>query len=247
LKNLRVQESVISPTTNSLLSDLPEAELQVLTSRMMLVSLRKGETLFHAGEVPRHVYFPVSAIVSMLIDMEDGVSIETYMLGNACKVGMGTLGQPSFYRACVRNSGLAYRMPAQALLSARAQCPTYTQKVFAATNRMLMQLTQAIVCGKRHTIAQQLMRWMLITLDRTSGLHIEITHQELGELLGFRREAITLALGKMTSQGIIQIHRGEVVVLDRPALEARVCECYWTGQQRQKPTSAVVWPVRKWA
>jgi CRP-like cAMP-binding protein len=218
----------------------------MLASQMTLVSLRKGETLFQAGEVPRHVYFPVNAIVSMLIDMEDGASIETYMMGNACKVGMGTLGQPSFYRACVRTSGLAYRMSAQALLHARAQCPTYAQRVFAATNRMLMQLTQAIVCGKRHTIAQQLMRWMLITLDRTSGPHIEITHQELGEVLGFRREAITLALGKMTSQGFIEIHRGEVVVLDRPALEARVCECYWTGQQRQRSMPAVAWPLDEW-
>ncbi|MEK7345552.1 MAG: Crp/Fnr family transcriptional regulator [Pseudomonadota bacterium] len=218
------------------MSNLPEAELQLLTNQMTLVSLRKGETLFHAGEVPRYVYFPVNAIVSMCIDMEDGASIEAYMLGNACKVGMGTVGQPSFYRACVRNSGLAYRMPVQALLHARAHCPTYVQRVFAVTNRMLMQLSQTIVCSKRHTIAQQLMRWMLITLDRTLDTHIEITHQELGEILGFRREAITLALGKMTSQGFIQIQRGEVEVLDRSALEASVCECYWTGQQRQKPT-----------
>lgn len=210
---------------------------------MTLVTLRKGETLFHAGEVPRHVYFPVNAIVSMLIDMEDGASIETYMLGHACMVGVGTEGQPSFYRARVRHSGLAYRMSAQALLHARAQCPVYTQTVLAATNRMLMQLTQTIACGKRHTIAQQLMRWMLITLDRTLGVHIEITHQELGEVLGFRREAITLALGKMTSQGFIRIQRGEVEVLDRSALEARVCECYWTGQQRARPGLKKLWPL----
>mgnify|MGYP000166735658 CR=1 FL=1 len=243
IESKTTREPVISPATNSLLSDLPEAEFEILTSQMTLVSLQKGETLFHVGEVPRHVYFPVGAIVSVLIDLEDGASIETYMLGNACMVGVGTVGQPSFYRACVRNSGLAYRMTAQALLQVRQQCPTYVQRTVAATNRMLMQLAQGIACGKRHTIVQQLMRWMLITLDRTLGTHIEITHQELGEVLGFRREAITLALGKMTSKGIIQIHRGEIVVLDRPALEARVCECYWTGQQRQRPTSPAAQPM----
>lgn len=219
----------------------------MLTRQMTLVSLQKGETLFQAGEVPRHVYFPVGAIVSMLIDMEDGASIETYMLGNACMVGVATVGQPSFYRACVRHSGLAYRMSAQALQSVRSQCPTYIQRTLATTHRMLMQLSQAIVCGKRHTIAQQLMRWMLITLDRTLGPHIEVTHQELGEVLGFRREAITLALGKMTSKGMIQINRGEIVVLDRPELEAGTCECYWVGQQRPKPTPPVAQPVGVWA
>lgn len=101
-------------------------------------------------------------------------------------------------------------MPIHALLQVRQQCPTYVQRTVAATNRMLMQFAQGIVCGKRHTIAQQLMRWMLITL----------------------------ALGKLTGMGVIQIHRGEIAVLDRLALEARVCECYWTGQQRQRPTSS---------
>ncbi len=211
----------------------------MLTDQMELVSLPKGQTLFYMGEVPSHVYFPISAIVSMLIDMEDGASIETYMLGNTCMVGTAALGQPSFYRACVRSAGLAYRMPAQAMLNARAKCPVYMQGALAATNRMFMQLSQAIVCGKRHTIEQQLIRWMLITLDRTTGNHIQITHQELGEVLGFRREAITLALGKLTAKGSVQINRGEIVVHDRPALEASSCECYWIGQQRKRPLTAV--------
>lgn len=210
---------------------------------MTLVSLQKGETLFQVGEIPSHVYFPIGAIVSVLIDMKDGASIETYMLGKDCMVGVGTVGQPSFYRACVRHSGLAYRMSAQAMLSIRSTCPVYVQRTVAATQRMLMQLSQAIVCGKRHTISQQLMRWMLITLDRTMGSRIEITHQELGEVLGFRREAITRALGQMTSKGFIGVHRGEIVVLDRCALEAGTCECYWVGQQRPKPTPAVAKPA----
>lgn len=229
----------ISPTLNRLLSNIPEFELQILTSQMELVSLQKGQTLFYMGEVPSHVYFPVTAIVSMFIDMEDGASIETYMLGNTCMVGAAALGQPSFYRACVRSAGLAYRMPAHAMLSARTKCPVYMQGALAATNRMLMQLAQAIVCSKRHTIEQQLIRWMLITLDRTPGNRIQITHQELGEVLGFRREGITLALGKMTAKGNVQINRGEIVVHDRLALEACSCECYWIGQQRKRPLTAV--------
>ena len=81
----------------------------------------------------------------------------------------------------------------------------------------------------------KLMRWMLITLDRTFQPTIEMTHQEISERLGFRREAITLALGKLTERGHIHIRRGTIEVICREALEAQVCDCYWIGQEKIKP------------
>lgn len=225
----------MTPRLNRLLADLPDSEFNLLSKHLELVSLTKGQILFETGDVPAQIYFPVGAIVSMLIDMADGVAIETYMLGNACMVGAGTLGQPSFYRASVRNSGLAYRMPAATMMSLRANCPVYLRGAIAATDRMLMQLSLAIACSKRHPIKQQLIRWILITLDCISTRHIQITHQELAEILGFRREAITLCLGKLTAMDGIRVGRGEIEVLDRLALEAQVCECYWIGQQRKRP------------
>lgn len=225
----------VSPRFNALLADLPEAEFNTLTQHMDLVSLKKGQTLFHRGQVPKFVYFPVGAIVSMLNDMIDGYSVETFMLGRACLVGVGTLGEPSFYRAEVRNAGLAYRMTSSALIRERAQCPVYMRTAFAATNRMLMQLSQVIACGKRHPIDQQLIRWILITLDRTLTSTISCTHQEIADLLGFRREAITLALQKIAENDSISTNRGKIEVIDRDVLESLACECYWIGQQRKKP------------
>ena len=221
---------------NSLLADLPEGEYQTFVKHLQLVSLEKGKTLFYAGEIPTHVYFPVGAIVSMINDSEDGLSTETFMLGKSCMVGVGTEGQPSFYRAHVRGSGLAYRISMDTFLKIRSECPTYFKIALSATNRMLMQLSQAVVCGKRHSAEQQLIRWMLITLDRTMDETIQITHQELSEILGFRREAITLSLGKMTIRGEIRIRRGSIDVLHREALEQRTCNCYWIGQERKRPS-----------
>lgn len=228
----------MNPRTNSLLADLPESELQAMAGEMRLVALQKGQTLFRVGEEPSHVYYPVGAIVSMMNDSLQSAPLETYMLGRTCMVGLGTLGQPSFYRAQVRSSGLAYQMPVQALQRLRSECPRYLFNVQLAINHILMQLMQALVCCKRHPVEQQLIRWMLVTLDRTLEPRIQITHQELAEILGFRREAITLNLKKMSQREEIVVQRGLIEVLNRPALEQRACECYWIAQQRPLPGGA---------
>lgn len=100
---------------------------------------------------------------------------------------------------------------------------------------MVMQLTQAVFCSKRHNLEHQLIRWILINLDKGLSNAIEATHQEISELLGFRREAITINLRKMTERHEIRAHRGFLEVCDRTALEARVCDCYWTLQRRERP------------
>lgn len=227
---------LMNARTNGLLANLPESEMQLMAPHMRLVSLVKGQTLFGVGEVPRHVYFPAGAIVSMMNDSLEGESLETYMLGKTCLVGVGALGQPSFYRAWVRSSGLAYQMPTASLLALRNACPVYTQTALAATNRVLMQMSQALACSKRHSFEQQLIRWMLITLDRTLEPQIEITHQELADILGFRRECVSLNLRKMAGHKDIVLRRGSIEVLNRPSLELRSCHCYWIGQQKDRPT-----------
>lgn len=170
-----------------------------------------------------------------MIDNEAGDSAESFMLGKTCMVGVATLGEHSFYRAQVRHSGLAYQLPVSVLLQARENCPTYFRNAMASVNRMVMQLTQAVFCNKRHGLELRLIRWVLVNLDRGVSNTIEVTHQEISELLGFRREAITMCLKKMTESNEVRVHRGLLEVLDRQSLEARSCDCYWTAMQRQRP------------
>ena len=224
----------MNPRINTLLTDLPDSEFQILSPHLELVSLTKAQILFRSGEITHYVYYPVGAIISMMIDMQNGSEIETFMLGRTCVVGMGAVDEPSFYRAIVRNTGLAYRMHANELKNIQVQCPTYNHNAQAAINKTMMQLSQTLACFKFHSIEEQLIRWILIGLDRGIGNTIEITHQELGDVLGFRREGITLTLGKLSHNGELALSRGAIQVLDRRALEARSCECYWIGQQRQR-------------
>jgi CRP-like cAMP-binding protein len=225
----------VSPATNTLLAELPESELELFTKNLELVSLLKKDDLFQIGETPKYIYYPVGAIVSMMVDLADGTATETFMLGKTCMVGIGVVGMPSFYRAHVRNSGLAYRMPSETFLHVRSNCPMYKAKADAVLNRYIKQMAQAVVCSKRHSTELQLIRWMMIALDRMTDTTIEITHKELADILGLRRESITLNLTKMSDRGEILVKRGAIEVQNRQALEARSCACYWISQERKHP------------
>ncbi len=225
----------MSPRNNALLANLPDVEFEAMARCMELVSLCKGQTLFRAGDVPVHVHYPVGAIVSMMNDMPDGYCVESFMLGKACMVGVAATHGPSFYRATVRSSGLAYRMLLSDLKRESARCPSYMAVALRAMRQMAMQISLTIACGKRHSVEQQLIRWVLTTLDRTMTSTIVITHQELSEILGFRREAITLTFGKLAELGCIKISRGQIEVPDRRRLEPFSCECYWAGLGQPRP------------
>ncbi len=225
----------MNPRINALLAGLPESEYQTITAHMELVSLSKGQDLFLTGQIASHVYYPVGALISMMMDMPDGFSVETYMVGRSHLIGWAALEGPSRYRANVRHSGLAYRIPIPVFKSLLPRCPAHERAIADAMRRMIMQLAHGVVCGKHHSVEQQLIRWMLISLDRTLEPVIAMTHQEIAERLGFRREAITLALGRLTMMGYIDSRRGEIAVTSREGLEAMVCDCYWLGQEKPKP------------
>lgn len=148
----------MSPRSNCLLSDLPAAEYEAFTRHLTLVFLRKGQVLFDVGEVPRYVHYPVGAVVSMLQDSRDGEPLETCMLGKTCMVGVATVGQPSFYQARVRSSGPAYQLSVSTLRQLRSQCPTYCLQATEAVNRVIMKMSQTLVCSRHHGLDQQLIR-----------------------------------------------------------------------------------------
>lgn len=228
----------MNPRINLLLADLPDDEYERLTAHMELVSLSKGQDLFVPGQKCDYAYYLVGAIVSVMKDMPDGYSVETYMLGKNHAVGLTSLGSIDCYRnyrANVRHSGLAYRIALETLRKLLPECRVHATALNHTMIRMLMQLSQAVVCSKHHPVEQQLIRWMLITLDRTLEPVIDMTHQEVAERLGFRREAITLALGKLTAMGCLVTRRGVIEVIERGCLESLVCDCYWIGQEKVKP------------
>ena len=94
------------------------------------------------------------------------------------------------------------------------------------TQALITQMAQTAVCNRHHSVEQQLARWLLLSLDRLHSSELHMTQELIANMLGVRREGVTEAAGKLQSSGVIQYNRGHIVVLDRPGLEQRVCECY---------------------
>lgn len=184
------------------------------------------------GQEPTHVYFPVGAMVSMLLDLTEGTSIEINVLGKNSMVGVAAVDEPSFYRATVRSTGLAFRMPTSALKFVAKNCPTFTLAAQSNMHRLMAQMAQTMACAKHHSTENQIIRWFLISLDHSLTSVIKNTQQEVADFLGFRREAVALALKKLVIRGHVALSRGQIEILNRPELEKSSCDCYWIYQER---------------
>jgi CRP-like cAMP-binding protein len=175
-----------------------------------------------------HVYFPTSAIVSLLYVMEDGASAEIGVVGNEGIIGVALFmgGETMPNRAVVQSAGQAYRLPGQVLKQEFNRSGELQHLLLRYTQALLTQMAQTAVCNRHHSLDQQLCRWLLLSLDRLPANELVMTQELIANMLGVRREGVTEAAGKLQVAGLIEYRRGHITVLDRPGLETRACECY---------------------
>jgi len=210
-----------------MISQLKIDKYERLLDSFQLVGLEPGQLIFRPYEAIQFVYFPVTAIIAMEIDISDGTSAEIVLIGKEGMVGSGVMGgNQNFSRARVKFSGFAYKLPLSIFQSELAQDRAFLKIWMAATRQMILQIAMPTVCSSKHSNEQQIIRWIMNTLDKTQGNSLQVTHQEIADILGIRRESVTLAAGKLSHEGLIEVSRGQLEVLDRPKLEARACECY---------------------
>lgn len=213
---------------NSLLRALPEDVWDRILPHLQLTELPLGHVLYDSGVPVTNVYFPISAIVSLVNVMENGESAQTAMIGFEGMLGvslfMGCTTWPN--RAVVQNAGSAVKLRASVLAREFEQTPAVTTLLLRYIQTVITQVAQTAVCNRYHSIEQQLCRWLLTTLDRLPRNELVITHQLIAEMLGVRREGVTEAAGKLQRLGLISLTRGRITVVDRTALEGHVCECY---------------------
>ncbi|WP_233249390.1 Crp/Fnr family transcriptional regulator [Limnohabitans sp. Hippo3] len=198
-----------------------------LLDSFQLVGLESGQMIFRPYEVIQFVYFPVTAIIALEIDISDGTSAEIVLIGKEGMVGSGVMGgNQNFSRARVKFAGLAYKLPLAVFQSELGQDPSFLKIWMAVTRQMILQIAMPTVCSSRHSNEQQVIRWLLNTLDKTQGEVLSVTHQEIADALGIRRESVTLTAGRLSQDGLLEISRGQIRLLNRAQLEARACECY---------------------
>lgn len=216
------------PRQNRLLAVLPEVEYRRIAPHLELVPLPLGHVLYESGGKLHWVYFPTDAIISLLYVMEDGASAEIAVVGNEGIVGIALFmgGQTVTNRAVVQSEGQAYRLKGSILNREFNRSGEFQHLLLRYTLALLTQMGQTAVCNRHHTVDQQLCRWLLLSLDRLPSNELSMTQELIANMLGVRREGVTEAAGKLQKDGLIRYRRGQITVLDRPGLEARVCECY---------------------
>ncbi len=216
------------PTENQLLAALPDPEWQRWQPQLERVEMPLGQVLYEAGTTLSHVYFPTTAIVSLLYVMENGASAEIAVVGNEGIVGISLFmgGDSTSSRAVVQSAGLGLRLKAQIMKDDFNRAGPVLHLLLRYTQALITQMAQTAVCNRHHSLDQQLCRWLLLSLDRLQGNELVMTQELIANMLGVRREGVTEGALKLQQAGLIQYARGHISVLDRDGLENRSCECY---------------------
>lgn len=213
---------------NHLLTSLIEAGCERLHSRLELMQLTCGDVLYQAESKVVQVYFPTTSVVSLLAVMEDGASDEIACVGSEGIVGVPLFlgAEQSPHRVVVRSPGYAFQLSGQRLLEEFNRSRAAQNLLLRYTQALLTQISQTIACNRHHSIHQQFCRWLLSSVDRSPSDELWLTQEAIAGMLGVRRETITKEVGELQAAGLITNGRGRIVVIDRPGLEARACECY---------------------
>jgi CRP-like cAMP-binding protein len=216
------------PLENHILGALPAEERARLFPHLTLAEMPLGMVLYESGHELRHMYFPTDSIVSLLYVMRDGASAEIAVVGNEGAIGVALFmgGETTPSRAIVQSAGFAYRVTGQRLKDEFNRHGEMLHVLLRYTQSLITQMAQTAVCNRHHTVDQQLCRWLLLSLDRLRSNQLNMTQELLANMLGVRREGVTVAAGKLQDLGAIKYRRGRITVLDRPKLEALSCECY---------------------
>jgi len=218
----------VGPLRNQLLAALPDAAWQRWSPHLVPVALPLGQVLCESGGNPAFVYFPTTAVVSLMYLTQDGSSAEFAVVGHDGVVGISLFmsGSTMPSRAVVQSAGQGYRMSAHAVRCEVDRAGAPLAVLLRYTQALIAQVAQTAMCNRYHSIDQQLCRRLLMGLDRSTGADLQLTQELAASLLGVRREGVTAAASKLRCDGIISYRRGHIEVLDRPGLEERTCECY---------------------
>jgi CRP-like cAMP-binding protein len=216
------------PRHNHLLAALADDQWQRWIPHLEHVDMPLGQVLYEPGSTLSHVYFPTTAIVSLLYVMQNGESAEIAVVGNEGVVGVSLFmgGESTSSRALVQSAGGASRLTAQVMKEEFNRAGPVLHLLLRYTQALITQMVQTAACNRHHSLDQQLCRWLLLSLDRLQGTEMVMTQELIANMLGVPREGATEGAIKLHNAGLIDYSRGRIHVLDREGLERRTCECY---------------------
>jgi CRP-like cAMP-binding protein len=219
--------STDTPSLNRLLAALPFAEWQNIKDACTIVEVHKGQVLWEAEERGRYIYFPINSLVSLMYESGEGDSIAVATIGRHGIAGTSiAMGLRTPDRAVISYTGTAYQMASGVVRKELADCGDFQDLLMTYNQGLITQIAQNAICYRLHRVDQQLCRLFLEMNDELQTETFFITHAELANLLGVRRESVSLGLTNLSKQGVIETSRGKVTIADLKKLMSIVCECH---------------------
>jgi len=216
------------PIENHLLADMPLHEYERMRPHLELVRLAEGRILTEVGDMVTHTYFITSGMISLISLTQEGQTIQVAMVGREGVVGIPSIlrTQMTVFRAKVQIAGVAWRIKAGALRAEVKRCSSLHEVLSCYTHTLVTQIAQSVVCNRFHPIEQRFARWLLIAHDCAESGEFDLTHEDIGQMLGVSRSGVSGAAGTLQKAGLISYARGHLVILDRKKIEGAACECY---------------------
>lgn len=222
-----------SSEQNNILGALSNASYAKVSAQMESVTLRAGTVLYDVGEPITHVYFPRTALVSLVGLTADGRGTEVAMIGSEGFLGvpilLGAISQP--YEATIQIGGRLWKMRKEVLDGPEDGALSLTRILRRYATIRVNQISQSAICNRFHSLKQRLCRWLLTAADRTKSNRLDLTQEFLSHMIGARRPATAKTLGLLRRKRFIGMERGRIRILNQTALEAASCECYRSGRQ----------------
>lgn len=221
-----------SPCGNSLLDSLPSRERSALP--ISEVSLAAGQVLCECDQQVPWAYFPTASVISCINTTRDGATAETALIGNDGMFGVALFlsGGRSSIRALVQIAGPALRLSPRALQAEFALAGVFQHVLLRYTGALLQQVSQTALCNRLHSLEQRLCRWLMLCHDRVKDDEFLMTQELIANMVGGRRESVTVAAGRLQDLGAIRYCRGHISIIDRQLLEDLACECYAVVKRR---------------
>jgi CRP-like cAMP-binding protein len=228
----RFEAAMDAPTkplaSNRLIAMLADEERERIEADLDVISLAVRQSVAEARKPFSHVYFPLSAVLSLVIELQDGGVVEVGTVGREGMVGIplvhGVDESPT--RVFCQIAGESARMKSAAFAEHMKSAPQFNRLLQRYAQSMMNQVSQTVACNRGHEIEQRLCRWLLMTHDRVGKDEFPLTQEFIADMLGVRRPSVTVVAGMLQKAGLIRYSRGNIAILNRTGLEAAACECY---------------------